>query len=78
MMATNPDRTYAFMTHISIYQEGMDHLREDVFKYLINKIKETEIPHLNFNITKDYFQAERQYLDMGIKFENMYQYEIEL
>lgn len=78
MIVTNPDRTRATMTHISIYEKGKENLRDDVFKYLINKAKETQVPKLMFNVAQDAFNEMETYDKLGLKFDNYYRFDLDL
>ena len=78
MITKNAEGNRAFMTAISIYKEGKEDLRSDVFKYLVNKIKELGIPRLDFTITTDFFDAEGFYTEQGVNFVDGHRFELKL
>ncbi|MCG3217638.1 MAG: hypothetical protein KAR35_01445 [Candidatus Heimdallarchaeota archaeon] len=75
MVLSNPNNMNGFMSHISIYEKGKEELRHDVFKYLINKVKETDREVLNFNVNQDGFDVVPFYESKGMEFAVLKRYE---
>jgi hypothetical protein len=78
MVYKNPNNKNATMTHISIYKEGKEDLRKQVFKYIMKRIQETDREVLNFNIGEDFFDVAPFYESKGVIFEDLKRYEISI
>jgi hypothetical protein len=75
MVLKTPGDMNGFMSHISIYEEGREELRNDVFKYLVNKIKETDREVINFGVNQENFDDVSFYESMGMEFIDLKRYE---
>ena len=78
MVYQNPNNKTAAMTHISIYKEGKEDLRKQVFKYIVKRMQGTDREVLNFNIGQDFFDLVPFYESKGVVFEDLNQYELSI
>lgn len=78
MIVSNPEGTNAFMPHISIYKKGEEKYRAEIFKYMMYKMQQTDIPDLNFNIGEQFFENEAEYRELGLDFDDVKMYEIKV
>ncbi len=78
MVTQNPNNKNANMTHISIYKEGKEELREHVFKYIMKKMQDTDREELNFFIGADSFDVLPFYESQGITFDDLKRYELSI
>ncbi|MCY3412671.1 MAG: hypothetical protein INQ03_13620 [Candidatus Heimdallarchaeota archaeon] len=78
MVYINQNNKNAFMTAISIYKEGKEDLREQVFKYIMQKLQASDREVVNFNLTEAFFEGLPFYEKMGLEFNDFYRYDLNL
>lgn len=62
------------MAHISVYREGHEHLRKEIFDLMMQKLQETEIEKVLLYLYQPSFHAMPDYETYGLIFDNMQRY----
>ena len=74
----NKNPTQGMMTHISIYETGLEHLRDPIFKYVVQKMKAAQLEQATFSLGGVDIDPHEVYSELKLEWNEIKPFEINL